>query len=56
MLDGDHYILVNLYNANTETEQWKIFNELESCQFFLTSIKIKKLYLQAISVFSLIQN
>ena len=30
MLDGDHYILINLYNANTETEQYKIFNELQS--------------------------
>ena len=30
MLDGDHYILINLYNANTETEQCKIFNELQS--------------------------
>ena len=28
MLDGNHYILTNLYNANTETEQWKICNEL----------------------------
>ena len=30
MLDGDHYILINLYNANTESEQCKIFNELQS--------------------------
>ena len=30
MLDGDHYILINLYNANTETEQCKTFNELQS--------------------------
>ena len=30
MLDGDHYILINLYNANTETEQCQIFNELQS--------------------------
>ena len=30
MLDGDHYILINLYNANTETQQCKIFNELQS--------------------------
>ena len=29
-LDGDHYILINLYNANTETQQCKIFNELQS--------------------------
>ena len=30
MLDGDHYIVINLYNANTKTEQCKIFNELQS--------------------------
>ena len=30
MLDGDHYILINLYNANTETEQCKTLNELQS--------------------------
>ena len=30
MLDGDHYILINLYNANTETEQCKTFNEPQS--------------------------
>ena len=29
-LDGDHYILINLYNANTETEQCKTLNELQS--------------------------
>ena len=29
-LDADQYILINLYNANTETEQCKIFNELQS--------------------------
>ena len=34
MLDGDHYILINLYNANTETEQCKTFNELQSLQNF----------------------
>ena len=27
--DADHYILINLYNANTEAEQCKIFNELQ---------------------------
>ena len=56
MLDGDHYILINLYNANTETDQCKIFNELQSLLNFLTSIKIKELYLQVISIFSLVQN
>ena len=30
MLDVDHYSLINLYNANTESEQWKILNELQS--------------------------
>ena len=34
MLDGDHYILINLYNANTETEQYKIFYELQSLLIF----------------------
>ena len=28
MLDRDHYILINLCNANTETRQCRIFNEL----------------------------
>ena len=30
MLDADQYILINLYNANTETEQVKILEELQS--------------------------
>ena len=30
MLDRGQYILINLYNACTETEQCKIFNELQS--------------------------
>ena len=30
MLDGDHYVLINFYNANTEAKQCKIFNELQS--------------------------
>ena len=29
-LDEDHYSLINLYNANTKTEQCKIFNELQN--------------------------
>ena len=29
-LDADQYILINLYSANTETKQCKIFNELKS--------------------------
>ena len=55
-LDADHYTLINLYNANTATEQCKTFNELQSLFKFLTSIKIKELYLQMISIFSLFQN
>ena len=55
-LDADHYTLINLYNANTATEQCKTFNELQSFFKFLTSIKIKVLYLQVISIFSLFQN
>ena len=30
MLDGDHYILINLYNSNTETEHCKVFIELQT--------------------------
>ena len=30
ILDGDHYILINLCNANTKTEQCKTFNKLQS--------------------------
>ena len=56
MLDGDDYILINLYKANTETEKCKIFNELQSLLINLTSIKIKELYLQVISIFYLVQN
>ena len=29
-LDADQYILVNVYNVNTETEQVNIFEELQS--------------------------
>ena len=29
-LDTDQYILINLYNANTKTEQLKILRELQS--------------------------
>ena len=29
-LDADQYILINLYNANTETEQIKIVDELQN--------------------------
>ena len=30
MLGADQYILINLYNADSETEQCNIFNELQS--------------------------
>ena len=30
MSDRGQYILINLYNAGTETKQCKIFNELQS--------------------------
>ena len=30
MLDTDQYILINLYNANTKTEQLKILREVQS--------------------------
>ena len=33
-LDGDHYILINLCNSNSETEQYTIFNKLQSFFFF----------------------
>ena len=55
-LDADQYILINLYNANTEIEQCKISNELQSLIKFFTPVKIKGLYLQVISIFSLLQN
>ena len=29
-VDKDNYIAINLYNANTETEQVKILQELEN--------------------------
>ena len=45
MLDGDHYILINLYNANTETEQCKIFNELQSLLNFFDINQNKKIIL-----------
>ena len=55
MLDTDQYILINLYKANTETEQLKIFKELQSLlKFFLTSVKIIGLDLSVISISSLI--
>ena len=42
-LDGDHYILINLYNANTETEQCKIFNEIQSLLNFFDINQNKKI-------------
>ena len=43
MLDGDHYILINLYNTNTETEQCKIFNELQSLLNFFDISQNKRI-------------
>ena len=34
MLDRDHYVLINLYNAKNETEQRKIFNKLQTLLIF----------------------
>ena len=33
-LDADQYIQINLYNGNTETEEVKIFDELQSLKKF----------------------
>ena len=33
-LDADQYIQINLYNGNTETEELKIFDELQSLKKF----------------------
>ena len=30
MQDADQYILINVYNVKTETEQLKLFKELQS--------------------------
>ena len=38
-LDADQYILMNLYNPNTETEQVKILEELQS---FLRNLDINQ--------------
>ena len=43
MLDGDHYILINFYNANTETKQCKIFNELQSLLNFFDTNQNKRI-------------
>ena len=43
MLDGYHYILINLYNANTETEQCKIFNKLQNLLNFFDINQNKKI-------------
>ena len=43
MLDRDQYILINLYNANTETKQCKIFNELQSLLKFFDINQNKKI-------------
>ena len=55
MLDGDHYILINLPNANTETEQCKFFNELQSLLNFFDSNQNKKIIFAGDSMFSLVE-
>ena len=42
-LNADKYILINLYNPNTETEQCKIFNELQSSLKFFDINQNKKI-------------
>ena len=46
-LDADKYVLINLYNANTETERVKILEEL---------VKINALSLQMILISFLIKS
>ena len=43
MLDRDHHILINLYNANTENEQCKNFNKLQSMLNFFGIIQNKRI-------------
>ena len=43
MLDGDNYILINLYKANNETEKCKIFNELQSLLNFFDIKRNKRI-------------
>ena len=54
--DEETFVLINLHNANTETEQIKTIYELDQLlsDFCLDSNK-KKQYLQGISIYSLIQ-
>ena len=54
--DEETFVLINLYNANTETEQIKTIYELDQLlgDLCLDSNKKKK-YLQVISIYSLIQ-
>ena len=54
-LDVDQYILINLYNANTTTEQFKIFKKLQNLLKFF-DINQNKKQVHVISIFSLIQN
>ena len=57
MLDADQYILINLYNANTKTEQCKFFNELQSLlNFFDINQKKRITFAGDFNIFSLLQN
>ena len=55
-IDADQCILINLYNANTETEQVIILEELENLLKILISVKINALSSQVILISSLIRN
>ena len=43
MLDGDHFIIINLYNANTETELCKTINDLQSLLNFFNINQNKRI-------------
>ena len=55
-IDGIYFLLVNFYNANTETEQLKIIQNLSTLLNNLSIIMIKMLYLRVTSIVSLIEN
>ena len=43
MLAADQYILINLYYANTKTELWKIFNDLQGLLKFFDINQSKRI-------------
>ena len=55
MLDGDLYILINLPNANTETEQCKFFNELQNLLNFFDTNQNKRIIFAGDSMLSLVE-